>query len=85
MNPTITTAKELASRANDGVEVTLLWHPDEDLLTVSVSDRRTGDAFELNVESENAMDAFHHPFAYAAHHGVEYQLVCRALPEPVAA
>ena len=59
-------ARELASRGNDGLAVTLLWHPSNDLLTVSVADSRTGDRFELAVEREHALDAFYHPFVYAA-------------------
>jgi hypothetical protein len=32
---------------------------------VSVADERTGEAFELRVAQERALDAFYHPFAYA--------------------
>jgi hypothetical protein len=31
-----------------------------------VADERTGEAFEVRVTSERALDAFYHPFAYAA-------------------
>jgi len=37
---------------------------------VSVSDLRTGAYFELDAEPEKPMDVFHHPYAYAAFHGV---------------
>ena len=43
--------KELAYRENDGVTVALLWHSGTNALTVSVLDRRTDDAFELEVVS----------------------------------
>jgi len=33
---------------------------------VSVDDARVGDCFQLAVSPERALDAFHHPFAYAA-------------------
>jgi len=33
---------------------------------VLVVDTKSGDEFELSVPSEGALDAFHHPFAYAA-------------------
>jgi hypothetical protein len=46
--------------------VRLLWHPREDAVTVSVEDARVGDRFQLAVAPERALDAFHHPFAYAA-------------------
>jgi hypothetical protein len=63
---------ELAYRAGDGVEVSLLWSRAESRLTVVVSDSRTGDWFELPAHPENALDVFHHPYAYAAFRGVEY-------------
>jgi hypothetical protein len=58
--------RELDHRINDGVEVRLLWDPGEDRVTVAVNDHKTGDVFEVEVGSgENALDVFHHPFAYA--------------------
>jgi hypothetical protein len=57
---------ELAVRESDGVNVILLWHPRNGAVTVSVADSRTGDRFQLAVEREHALDAFYHPFAYAA-------------------
>ena len=61
-----TSARELAARERDGISVRLLWHPHENAVTVSVEDVRLGDCFELAVAPERALDAFHHPFAYAA-------------------
>ena len=58
--------RELASRESDGLAVVLLWHEAEDSVTVSVADSRSGARFELAVENERALDAFYHPFAYAA-------------------
>ena len=58
--------RELAARESDGIHVVLLWHPRSDEVTVSVDDTRTGKYFELPVERNRALDAFHHPFAYAA-------------------
>jgi hypothetical protein len=58
--------RELAARDSNGIHVVLLWHPDEDALTVSVEDARLGDRFQLAVAPDRALDAFHHPFAYAA-------------------
>ena len=34
--------RELAHRANDGLEVTLFWHPATDELTACVCDERRG-------------------------------------------
>jgi hypothetical protein len=59
-------ARELAARESDGIHVLLLWHPRSDEVTVSVDDTRTGQYFELPVERDRALDAFNHPFAYAA-------------------
>ena len=66
MSPTTRRPRELAARESDGIHVLLLWHPDENGLTVSVEDARAGDRFELAVALDRALDAFYHPFAYAA-------------------
>jgi hypothetical protein len=66
MSPVARQTRELASRESDGIRVRLLWHPDEDALTVSVEDARVGDGFQLAVPPDRGLDAFHHPFAYAA-------------------
>ena len=58
--------RELAARDSDGIQVLLLWHPDENALTVSVEDARVGDRFQLAVAPDRALDAFYHPFGYAA-------------------
>jgi hypothetical protein len=58
--------EELASRTSNGLEVTLLWRRDHDNVHVRVIDARTEEAFELTVAGENALDAFYHPYAYAA-------------------
>jgi hypothetical protein len=58
--------RELAARDTDGIHVLLLWHPDENAVTVSVEDARAGDRFQLAVAPDRALDAFYHPFAYAA-------------------
>ena len=50
----------------------LLWHTANDLLSVVVSDHRANECFELVLDRDDrAMDVFHHPFAYAAHRGLE--------------
>jgi hypothetical protein len=66
MHSTKTTTRELAARESDGIHVVLFWNPDENALTVSVEDVRIGDRFQLAVAPERALDAFYHPFAYAA-------------------
>ena len=69
---------ELDFRATDGLEVTLLWDPEANRVTVSVFDAKTGDDFGIDVDPADALDAFHHPFAYAANHGIH--LVGSATP-----
>jgi hypothetical protein len=44
----------------------LLWHPRADALTVSVDDAQAGQRFRFAVAPDRALDAFYHPFAYAA-------------------
>ena len=61
-----TQTRELAAREGDGIQVLLLWHPNENALTVSVEDSRVGGGFRLAVAPDRALDAFYHPYAYAA-------------------
>jgi hypothetical protein len=66
--PAIATAsrRELAQRSADGIEVTLYWESIQDSVTVEVLDTPSAEAFEITVPRDRALDAFHHPFAYAA-------------------
>ena len=57
--------RELDYRAQGGLEVSLLWYDAANRITVRVLDSRTGDRFEFRVRSEQAVDAFRHPFASA--------------------
>jgi hypothetical protein len=66
VSPATAETRELAARESDGIHVLLLWHPRENALTVEVEDDRIGDGFQLAVAPERALDAFYHPFAYAA-------------------
>jgi hypothetical protein len=69
--------REIAHRASDGLEVALLWSKTSGTLTLSVTDARNGDFFELPVERDQALAAFHHPFAFAAARGVDYRTAAR--------
>lgn len=60
--------RELDHRATDGLEVRLLWNADTEDVLVSVAER-DGTRFEIQVRPTDALDAFHHPYAYAAHSG----------------
>ena len=57
--------RELASRQNGGLHISLLWDPRDDLVAVAVADRCSDHAFRFAVDAARALDAFHHPFAYA--------------------
>jgi hypothetical protein len=67
-----TSTHELDHRSNDGLEVTLLWQAETNRVTVTVFDAKSGDHFDLEVDPAQALDAFHHPYAYAASRGVDY-------------
>jgi hypothetical protein len=64
-----TAPRELAYRSTNGIDVFLLWSPGDDSLAVVVFDEN-GDSFELVVTAAEAMDAFDHPYAYAAFRGL---------------
>ena len=57
--------RELDSRSGDGFAVTLLWNARTDAVLVTVADARTGDLFRIAVDAADALDAFHHPYAYS--------------------
>jgi len=62
----LTERRELAHRTSDGIEVTLFWTRSSNEVTVAVLDTRSNEALEFEVQGEDALDAFHHPYAYAA-------------------
>jgi hypothetical protein len=73
--------RELDFRSTDGLEVTLLWQPETNRVSVSVFDAKTGDDFDLDVQPEDAVDAFHHPYAFAASRGLHFVAGKRAPSE----
>jgi hypothetical protein len=56
--------RELDQRSSDGVEVTLLWDSAADRVFIAVEDKRRETSFQLEVDPADALDAFHHPYAY---------------------
>jgi hypothetical protein len=63
--------KELDHRSADGLEVTLVWDADANVASVIVVDTKNGEAFEIVLEDrDNALDVFHHPYAYATLRGL---------------
>ena len=57
--------RELDHRRAHGIKVTLLWNAETKGVFVSVAER-DGDRFQFQVSPADALDAFHHPYAYAA-------------------
>jgi len=74
-----TSTHELDHRSNDGLEVSLLWEAETNRVTVTVFDAKIGDYFDLEVNPAQALDAFHHPYAYAASRGVNFVAGTRTL------
>jgi hypothetical protein len=58
--------RELAHRTNDGIDVTLFWSKASNRVTISVFHVRSTTALEFEVDGADALDAFNHPYAYAA-------------------
>ena len=69
--PATTTRTELAQRQNDGIEVSLLWSRSDGSVAVAVRHLATDETFELDIDPARALDAFYHPFAFAARHEPE--------------
>ena len=61
-----TVRRELAHRTDNGIEVTLLWTRSTSTVTIAVIDTHSGEELEFDVDGSGALDAFNHPYAYAA-------------------
>lgn len=57
--------RELDYRGSNGIHVWLLWLPADDRLVVRVVDVKSDLTFDVDADPANALDVFHHPFAYA--------------------
>ena len=62
----ISDLQELDAREADGLVVRLLWRPGASDVVVELLDMRMDDRLLLEVPGPRALDAFWHPFAYAA-------------------
>lgn len=63
---TFTERRELAHRTSDGIEVTLFWNEPSTRVTIAVVDTRSAEALEFEIDGSAALDAFNHPYTYAA-------------------
>ena len=61
-----TERREVAHRTRDGIEVTLFWSKPSNRVTIAVLDSVRDESVEFEVEGNAALDAFNHPYAYAA-------------------
>jgi hypothetical protein len=58
--------RELDHRNSDGIDVRLMWNEHDGRVLVQVNDSKTDESFTVEVrEGENALNVFHHPYAYA--------------------
>jgi hypothetical protein len=80
-----TTVVELDNRSSGPFEVSLLWHRDLEIASVTIRDRRSGRSLELPVVHDRALLAFKHPFAYAASRGIDDNAGLAAVPPATAA
>ena len=55
---------ELADRHTNDVDVVLMWGQRSGQLWVLVTHRRSGRTSRINATATNALEVFHHPFAY---------------------
>jgi len=62
----ITPPRELAQRESGTIEVLLLWYAETDRVELAVRERGTGEEFHVQISPSVALDAFYHPYAYAA-------------------
>jgi hypothetical protein len=65
------TWSELAVRENDGLEVSLLWSRATDRVCVVIVDQMFKEELQVDVPATCALDAYYHPFAYAAGRALE--------------
>ena len=56
--------RELDRRSADGLDVTLVWNSLTELVYVVVIDAQRDDVLHIAVDAGDALDAFHHPYAY---------------------
>ena len=61
-----TERRELAHRTSNGIDVTLFWTKSTNTVTIAALDTHSGEELEFEVDGCRALDAFNHPYAYAA-------------------
>jgi hypothetical protein len=61
-----TSRRELATRVNGGVEITLVWDRRDNSTSIDIRHATTDETISFRVPPGRALDAFHHPFAHLA-------------------
>jgi len=56
--------RELAHRVSGGIEVTLYWSAHNNSTSIEVWQSATEETLQFTVANEQALEAFHHPFAH---------------------
>ena len=79
MTSTRIRTRELAERTSNGTRVRLLWRQGSGEVWVEVREPELDLTIAIPVQPSRALDAFHHPYAYAASQGIPAQA------EPLAA
>jgi hypothetical protein len=74
--------RELAHRTSDGIDVSLFWSKASNRVTISVFHARSATALEFEVDGADALDAFNHPYAYAATIGADHLTMPRGVAAP---
>jgi hypothetical protein len=59
-----TSRRELATRVNGGLEITLFWDRRDNSTSIDIRHATTGETISFRVPPGRALDAFHHPFAH---------------------
>ena len=72
--------RELAHRTGNGIDVTLFWTKSTNAVTIAAIDTHSGEVLEFEVDAGRALDAFNHPYAYAAAVGVRSARTARLAP-----
>ena len=60
----IRSRRELAHRISGGIEVTLYWRADDNSTSIEAWQPASDERLAFVVSSEDALEAFHHPFAH---------------------
>jgi len=73
----ITDWRELARREGDGLVVSLFWSKETDRVQVAIVDQMFDEELSVDVPGACALDAYYHPFAYAAGRSLEFSCASR--------